>query len=82
LHFKLKFHAYGGSKIDPKTVTVTYLRGSNVDLTARVMPYVKPSGIDIPDAEVPAGEHNIRVEVRDSEGRLVQTSFTLAVTQN
>jgi hypothetical protein len=82
LHFKLKFHAYGGSKIDPSSVTVTYLRGSNVDLTPRVMPYVNAAGIDIPDAEVPAGEHAIRVELKDSEGRAVRTSFTLAVAKN
>jgi hypothetical protein len=82
LHFKLKFHAYGGSKIDPSSVTVTYLRGSNIDLTPRVMPYVNAAGIDIPDAEVPAGEHAIRVELKDSEGRAVQTSFTLAVAKN
>lgn len=82
LHFKLKFHAYGGSKIDPSSVTVTYLRGSNVDLTPRVMPYINAAGIDIPDAEVPAGEHAIRVELKDSEGRAVQTSFTLAVAKN
>jgi hypothetical protein len=82
LHFKLKFHAYGGSKIDPRSVVVTYLRGTNVDLTPRVRPYLKPSGIDIPDAEVPAGEHAIRVELKDSEGRTSQTSFILAVAKN
>jgi len=82
LHFKLKFHAYGGSKIDPTSLTVTYLRGSNVDLTPRVAPYVKASGIDIPDAEVPAGEHAIRVELKDSEGRTSQTNFILAVAKN
>jgi hypothetical protein len=82
LHFKLKFHAYGGSSIDVGSVMVTYLRGSNIDLTQRVKPYMHASGIDIPDAEVPPGEHAIRIELKDSEGRAGTTSFLLAVSPN
>jgi hypothetical protein len=82
LHFKLKFHAYGGSSIDVDSVTLTYLRGPNVDLTQRVKPYVHSTGIDIPDAEVPPGEHAIRIDVKDSDGRLATTNFFLAVTPN
>jgi hypothetical protein len=82
LHFKLKFRAFGGSTIDLNTLAVTYLRGSNVDLTPRVRAFVQPTGIDIPDAEVPPGEHAIRIELKDSEGRSATTSFLLAVTPN
>ena len=82
LQFKLKFHAYGGSSIDVDSVTLTYLRGPNVDLTQRVKPYVHSTGIDIPDAEVPPGEHAIRIDVKDSDGRLATTNFFLAVTPN
>ena len=82
LHFKLKFHAYGGSSIDVGSVVITYLRGSNIDLTQRVKPYVHASGIDIPDAEVPPGEHAIRIELKDSEGRAATASFLLAVSPN
>ena len=82
LHFKLKFHTYGGSSIDINSVAVTYLRGTNIDLTQRVKPYLRASGIDMPDAEVPPGEHAIRIELKDSEGRSVTTSFLLAVGPN
>jgi hypothetical protein len=82
LHFKLIFRAFGGSSIDLSTLTVTYLRGSNIDLTQRIRPFVQPTGIDIPDAEVPAGEHTIRVDLKDSEGRPATTNFILAVTPN
>jgi hypothetical protein len=81
-HFKLKFRAFSGSSIDLSTLVVTYLRGSNVDLTQRLRPFIQPSGIDIPDAEVPAGEHSIRVELKDSEGRPATLDFTLAVEPN
>jgi hypothetical protein len=80
LRFKLRFRAFGGSTIDLGSVAVIYLRGSNVDLTPRIKPFVQPTGIDIPDAEVPVGEHAIRVELKDSEGRPATVNFMLAVT--
>ena len=82
LHFNLKFRAFGGSSIDLDSLSVTYLRGPNIDLTQRVRPYARPTGIDIPDAEVPPGEHAIRVDLKDSEGRAATVNFVLAVTPN
>jgi hypothetical protein len=81
-HFKLRFRAFGGSTIDLGTLAVTYLRSSNVDLTRRVRPFAQPTGIDIPDAEVPPGEHAIQVELKDSEGRATTMNFVLAVAPN
>ena len=82
LHFKLIFHAFGGSRIDPNSVAVTYLRGSDIDLTQRIRQFIQPTGIDIPDAEVPPGEHAIRVDLKDSDGRATTKTFLLAVTPN
>jgi hypothetical protein len=79
LHFKLRFLAFGGSTIDLSTLAVTYLRVPNIDLTPRVRPFARPAGIDIPDAEVPPGEHAIRVELKDTEGRVAATNFFLTV---
>lgn len=79
LHFRVRFRAFGGSTIDLGTLAVTYLRGPNIDLTQRIKAFVQPAGIDIPEAEVPPGEHAIRVELKDSEGRPATTNFVLAV---
>ena len=79
LHFRVKFRAFGGSTIDLGTLAVTYLRDPNIDLTQRIEAFVQPAGIDIPEAEVPPGEHAIRVELKDSEGRRATTNFVLAV---
>jgi hypothetical protein len=79
-HFRLKFRTFGGATIDTTTLAVTYLRGSNIDLTPRVKPFVRSTGIDIPNAEVPPGKHAIRVDLRDSEGRGVTVSFLLDIT--
>jgi hypothetical protein len=76
---KIEFAPRGGSKIDPASVKVEYLRGSGVDLTARLKASIKPEGIDVASAQVPPGEHAFRVSVRDSEGREGKTEFKLTV---
>jgi hypothetical protein len=78
-HFQLKFETFGGAKIDPDSVKVTYLRTPNVDLTPRVKAFVQASGIDIPDIELPVGDHMLRVDVKDSDGRAGSMSFVLKV---
>jgi hypothetical protein len=48
-------------------------------LTPRIKPFVQTAGIDIPDVELPVGDHLIRVDVKDSDGRIGSTSFVLKV---
>ena len=76
---KIVFAPHGGTKIDPASVKVEYLRGSGVDLTARLKASIKPEGIEVASAQVPAGEHAFRVSVRDSEGHEGKTEFKLTV---
>jgi len=78
-HFQLKFETFGGAKIDPDSVKVTYLRTPNVDLTPRVKAFVQATGIDMPDVELPVGDHMLRVDIKDSDGRAGSTSFILKV---
>jgi hypothetical protein len=80
LHLQLKFESFGGSKIDPDSVKVTYMKTPNVDLTERIKSFVRASGIDMPDAQLPPGDHMIRVDVKDSEGRMGSTSFVLKIS--
>ena len=80
LRLQLKFESFGGSKIDPDSVKVLYLRTPNVDLTPRMKPFIQPDGINMLDAELPPGEYTVRVDVKDSDGRPATTSFTLKVS--
>lgn len=75
----LKFESFGGAKIDVDSLKVIYMKSPTVDLTSRLKPFVQPTGIDMPDAELPAGDHLIRVDVKDSDGRAASTSFTLKI---
>ncbi len=79
MHFQLRFESFGGAKIDPDSVRVTYLRTPNVDLTPRVKAFVQPTGIDIQDVELPVGDHMVRVDIKDSDGRIGTTSFILKI---
>jgi len=78
-HLQLKFESFGGAKIDENSVKVTYLRTPNVDLTPRIKPFMQMTGIDVPDAELPVGDHMVRVDVKDSDGRAGSASFVLQV---
>jgi hypothetical protein len=80
LRLQLKFETFGGATINIESVKVLYLRTPNVDLTARVKPFIQADGIDMPDVELPPGEYMVRVDVKDSDGRPGSVSFTLRVS--
>jgi hypothetical protein len=80
MHFQLKFVSFGGAKIDLDSIKVTYLKTPDVDLTSRILSFALATGVDIPDAELPVGDHMIRVDLKDSDGRSGSTSFVLKVT--
>jgi hypothetical protein len=79
MHLLVMFESFGGAKIDLDSVRVTYLKSPNVDLTPRIKPFVQSAGIDIPDVELPVGEHIVRIDVKDSDGRIGSTSFVLRI---
>ena len=79
IRFQVKFQPLGGSSIDPEAVKVIYLKQPNVDLTSRVKPFTQATGIDMPDAQLPPGDHLVRIDVKDSEGRVSTTSFVLKI---
>lgn len=80
MRFQLKFQSFGGARINTDSLRVTYLKIPEIDITPRVRPFAHAAGIDIPDAEIPTGEHYIRAEVKDSEGRVKISVFVLKVT--
>ncbi len=75
----LKFESYGGATVDPASVKVTYMKKPSVDLTSRVKTHIRPDGFDMDTAEIPPGEHVIKVDVTDSQGRAGSSTFTLKV---
>jgi hypothetical protein len=81
LELKLRFHAFGGAAIDPETVVVTYLKTPAIDVTQRLAPYITADGIAIDHAELPAGDHQFWIELKDKSGRVGTAEFTVQVAQ-
>lgn len=77
--FQVKFQPHGGTQIDLDSLTVIYKRIPAINLTARVKPYARPDGIDMPKAEVPAGDHRIMIFVKDSAGHEGQADIRFDV---
>lgn len=75
--FKVDFEPRGGSTIDKSSVKVIYMKSPTVDLTPRIKAATTDSGIDLKNAEIPPGDHHIKITVKDSEGREASTTTTL-----
>lgn len=81
MRLQVRFQSFGGAGINAASLRVIYLKIPEVDITPRVLRFTHAAGIDIPDAEAPVGEHYIRIEVTDSEGRTRSSVFVLKITQ-
>jgi hypothetical protein len=79
LNLLLKFETHAGAIIEPQFVKLIYLKNPAINLTQRVGHLIKADGIEVNNADVPPGTHYIRVEVKDSAGRLGSTIFALMV---
>jgi hypothetical protein len=66
----LRFKAYGGDSVDKDSVRLIYEKTPPIELTQRVAPYLTTTGLVIEKAKVPPGTHLIRVQLKDSSGRL------------
>lgn len=78
---KVAFEPRGGARIDPASVRVSYLKAPAVDLSERIKPGLSEKGISMENAEVPPGEHQIRLTVQDTEGRQTSAVINLKVVR-
>jgi hypothetical protein len=66
---KIAFSAADDAQIAVKSFKLIVWKVIPLDITDRVRRYVTPEGIDVPQAQVPAGNYNIQVNVSDTMGR-------------
>lgn len=78
---KVQFESRAGNKIDPKSVKVTYLKSPTVDLTPRVKTGINEAGINFSKAEAPLGEHQVKITVKDIDGRESSSVMTINVVK-
>lgn len=79
VRLQVRFEAFGGARINLNTLRLMYLKTPLIDLTDRIKPYLQPSGIDMPKAELPPGEHAMRIELSDTEGRNTVANVLLRI---
>jgi hypothetical protein len=76
---RLKFQAHGGSRIEPSSFHLIYLKSPNIDLTERVRRYVTAQGLEMVDAEAPPGQHTMKALITDSGNREGSAVFTVSI---
>lgn len=79
LPLKINFVARNNATIDKDSVKITYVKTPTVDLTTRLKAHLTSDGINMKQAEIPPGNHVIRVDVKDSQGRTSTALFKLSV---
>lgn len=78
---KVEFQPHGGVKIDASSVKVTYLRKPAIDLTPRLKSAISENGITLADAQVPAGSHDLKIDVTDADGRTKSETISFTVVK-
>ncbi len=78
---KIEFQPHGGAKIDASSVKVTYLRKPSVDLTPRLKSAISEAGINLADARVPVGTHDVKIDVTDADGRTKSETVSFTVVK-
>jgi acetyl esterase/lipase len=81
IELKLRYRAFGGASINPETVVITYLKNPSIDITQRLKPFITAAGIDVKNADVPAGRHQFWIELKDNDGRVSGTEFSFQVAK-
>jgi len=79
LTLKIKFQPRNNVPVDPSSVKLVYLKAAPIDLTERIVKHVTPTGIVIDQAQIPAGVHSLRLELKDAQGRTATAIIKLRV---
>ena len=57
-----------GESVDMTTLRVIYLKMFGIDITDRILPYIKETRIDANGIKFPEGEHEFEIRIKDTEG--------------
>ena len=65
----IRFRAFNNVAIDLTSIKATYMKFPNIDLTDKFKKYVTAEGFSMKDMNVPSGNHLIRIDIKDMQGR-------------
>lgn len=83
---EIAFAPQDGAAIDLSTLKVTVVSTTiagvfELDITEDIIDYASENGIDAPNAEIPAGEHVVTIQIADSEKRLAERQLSITVRE-
>jgi hypothetical protein len=81
LNLTIRFKAHGGARIDRDSVLITYKKVPAVDLTQRLLPFIRADGMEVVGAELPPGAHRLRIDVQDTDGRSTTDYLVITVAK-
>lgn len=68
-NIKIRFEQTGPASVDLATLKVTLMTLWGIDLTERVRPYASREGIHMANADIPKGQHTLKIAISDADGR-------------
>lgn len=81
LALKVAFEPRGGAKIDPASIRLTYLKSTPIDLSERVRRGLSDKGLDLTNAEIPPGTHELQLVLQDTDGRKASQIIKIVVAK-
>ncbi len=70
-----------GTAVDVKTFRLEYLKFVSIDITRRVANYVGPGGVNVEKADLPAGDHKLRITIKDTQGGISQQVYSVKIAK-
>ena len=57
-----------GKPADMRTLKVTLIGFININITDRLIEYIKGTNLDVEEAKLPSGKHRLRMRIKDADG--------------
>ena len=57
-----------GKPADMRTLKVTLIGFININITDRLIEYIKGTNLDVEEAKLPSGKHRLRMRIKDFDG--------------
>jgi hypothetical protein len=70
-----------GQPPDMSTLSVTLIGFFNINITDRVREYVKTSSLEIEEADLPSGSHQLRIAIKDISGNPNERDAVVSVAE-
>jgi hypothetical protein len=77
----ISFMPREGTQVDLKTFKLEYLKVISIDITGRVAGYLEPTGVRIEKADLPPGDHKLRITLKDTKGGISQQVYSVKIAK-